>query len=618
MTTAIVSPPEAPVDGSVDRKREWFQTYEAHWYAASGTVFNVWGNVFDYEQQGYPVSDWLAGVLPTGLKDPRLVIRFRRDEGITFPIPTMAGIIDSAEARSEFMKLAGMAEQQDAATQQATDLASIMAGKVPTKGPKLPKEPFDAISLIVRVLKAAPEMSSVAIIERADLLVEQRGQMTPPEKDLLSLVHSAGTDADLNAAGNTLILLSPALETLPADWRRVDSGIRAIHIPLPDFDERLAYIHQRLAAPSMRGVTLEMEPEALAGFTASLPLRAIEDMFLVARTHTSKRLSSAMAREMKKELMATEYADVLEPLETNVTLDMFGGNEPVKGFILKRLVKAFQRGLRKVIPLNLLFMGSPGTGKTLLARALAAALGITILLLKPERIRGRYVGESEAKWAKAVEGILASRPCGVLVDEAEQKFRRVTGGGSGGDSVEANLFSGMLEFFGDDAHRGDILGLFLTNRPDLMDPAWLSRMEVRIPILPAATAETRGDILGRILRRMGEDVPLDAPWLTDLGGLVDGFSGRDLEGTVVKALALKALDDLTIDAALRQAVETRRPEKSDDVDLMTQLALDKCSDLDLLPPERRVAVTSPSETKKRQERISVLQDRERAPRERRT
>lgn len=226
------------------------------------------------------------------------------------------------------------------------------------------------------------------------------------------------------------------------------------------------------------------------------------------------------------------------------------------------------------------------TGKTLLASAVANDSGLNCLYVDLAKLLGGIVGQTEQNFAKFKRGVLANAPCILILDEVDQKVRRGEGGadGGGGGAVENRLFSAVLEFFGDPTNKGRIMGLFLSNRPKLLDPAFMSRMQAIIPILPAESDDARADVLGRILRRQGS--ALESWQLQALASRIVDWSGRDLDQTVDEALAIRDLEGMDTLKALEEAIADRRPS-THDVRQQVNDALRACNNLRLLPEKYR-------------------------------
>ena len=305
-------------------------------------------------------------------------------------------------------------------------------------------------------------------------------------------------------------------------------------------------------------------------------------------------MTPALVRARKRDQLAAEYAEVLEVLEPDVDFAAVGGHAQAKAYLRDCVVGPLRAGAAEMVPLGIALLGPPGTGKTLLARALARESGLNCVLLRAEKIKGSLVGESERRLAKALGGIEALAPAIVFVDEIDQRFARGSGGGDGGSAVEANIFARLLEFLSDTAHRGRIVAIAATNRPDLVDPALFrpGRFDTKIPLLPPETAAARAEVLAALLRRAGWSDPDDLA-LAAVGERSEGWTQAELERAVTRATGLARLRGLELGAALAEAVDTLRPATRG-IRRMVELALAACDDASLVPERYRELVGAPA------------------------
>lgn len=537
----------------------WLRTLLSRFEAAESHVFLLHGGIDDYVTPGFPVMRYLNKAM-SGPFD--VVVNLSVDQGVTFAQPHM---------RARFFQVLGAADE--------------------APNEPLLQAPTPMIANALTFLKKAEPQTACVIVERLDAMLGTDLPVSPELKELAMMLHRAGTDSALDTRGNPLILLAPRLESLVADVRDMGSGIRAIEIPLPNYDDRLAFARQRLQNESevvLSGITVEQ----LAALTAGLYRRHIEAIILRARATAEPgkpgKLTRALSREVQKEQMDMEYGSVMRRIDNDYRLAHVGGLAEAKAYIQHRVVDALKSGKTQAVPQNVMLVGPSGTGKTLLANAAANESGINCLLVDLSQFLEGVVGGTEAKLAKWKEGVLASAPCIVVLDEIDQKMRRGAGGSDpgGGGSVENRLFGFMLEFFGDPANKGKVVGLFMSNRPKLLDDALLSRCEAIIPILPAESDEARAAILGAIMRRFGLEAQDSDSWLLTQAGRVVDWSGRDLEQVVTEALAIHQLEGLAVPEAVAEAITYRRPATQDVREQVSQ-ALKACNNLRLMPEKYR-------------------------------
>jgi cell division protease FtsH len=190
------------------------------------------------------------------------------------------------------------------------------------------------------------------------------------------------------------------------------------------------------------------------------------------------------------------------------------------------------------IPKGVLLMGSPGTGKTLLARAIAGEAGVPFFSISGSDFVEMFVGVGASRVRDLFEQGKKHAPCIIFIDEIDAVGRhRGAGLGGGHDEREQTLNQLLVEMDGFESNEGVIL-IAATNRPDVLDPALLrpGRFDRRI-VVP------RPDVKGRegILKVHTKKTPL-APEV-DLDSIArgtPGFSGADLENLVNEAALLAA------------------------------------------------------------------------------
>ncbi|MGZ5423700.1 MAG: ATP-dependent zinc metalloprotease FtsH [Candidatus Aminicenantales bacterium] len=190
------------------------------------------------------------------------------------------------------------------------------------------------------------------------------------------------------------------------------------------------------------------------------------------------------------------------------------------------------------IPKGVLLVGAPGTGKTLLARAVAGEADVPFFSISGSDFVEMFVGVGASRVRDLFDQGKKHAPCLIFIDEIDAVGRqRGAGLGGGHDEREQTLNQLLVEMDGFDSNEGIIL-IAATNRPDILDSALLrpGRFDRRI-IVNMPDVKGREDILGVHVRKvpLAEDVDLKV-----LARSTPGFSGADLANLVNEAALLGA------------------------------------------------------------------------------
>jgi len=185
------------------------------------------------------------------------------------------------------------------------------------------------------------------------------------------------------------------------------------------------------------------------------------------------------------------------------------------------------------IPKGVLLVGSPGTGKTLLARAVAGEAGVPFFSISGSDFVEMFVGVGAARVRDLFVQGKKNAPCLIFIDEIDAVGRqRGAGLGGGHDEREQTLNQLLVEMDGFESNEGVIL-IAATNRPDVLDPALLrpGRFDRQV-VVPTPDVRGRKRILEVHTRRTPIDGSVN---LEVLAKGTPGFSGADLENLVNEA-----------------------------------------------------------------------------------
>jgi cell division protease FtsH len=190
------------------------------------------------------------------------------------------------------------------------------------------------------------------------------------------------------------------------------------------------------------------------------------------------------------------------------------------------------------IPKGVLMVGNPGTGKTLLAKAIAGEAKVPFFSISGSDFVEMFVGVGAARVRDMFENAKKHAPCIVFIDEIDAVGRhRGAGLGGGNDEREQTLNQLLVEMDGFEGHTG-IIVIAATNRPDILDPALLrpGRFDRQV-VVPLPDIRGREEILKVHMRKVpiAGDVKADV-----IARGTPGFSGADLANLVNEAALFAA------------------------------------------------------------------------------
>jgi len=579
---------------------EWASELAIKYQSNISHAFLLHGNVQDYVAGLAGQS--LKGYLTDSFRGRDLVISWDRANGFTLPTQKMrqkfieiAGIpIPGGSAGALPAPARGLAAGLNRAAQPAgADLAAIL-GKI--------RNPSDALDALQQVLRWRPPKRQDARGQevedpfRVAVILDYAESVVPAtdaaaaENDRTALVTltSWGRERLISDHEHILVLIVNELSDLNERLRRSSARWEHIEIPFPTLEERAAFIESLLANDSEMRLAEGLSPMEMARLCTGLRYIDLEDILLRA-SFQGLPVDQRLIKRRKDEIVSSEFSDVLQVIDVETGFERLGGLEEVKRDLRETVVAPMRNGELRLVPQGILLMGPAGTGKTQIAKALAGESKVTFVSMDLSKIFSKWVGDTERRLERALEAIVAWRPCIVFIDEIDQAVSR---GESGDSGVSNRVFKRLMEIMADTDLRGHVLWICATNRPDLLDAALLrpGRLDKKIPIL-APNAEERAAILA-VLTQAGfagapaKDFP-SAEQYTSLASAMTDYTGAEIEGIVGKAVQIRARSrQISIIDALQQAFEKIIPT-TQNIALMTRLALLHCNDLDLVPEEHR-------------------------------
>lgn len=410
-------------------------------------------------------------------------------------------------------------------------------GRSPFGGVPNASDPLMVLSALGGVLRT-PEPPALVILDYADHLAPQASGGTSSlrreQLRTLQILHGWSLDDDIRATRNFVVLVSPENEV--NSLLTEAGGYRRIPIDLPGEEQRLEFCGYLSSVRAAGGEDMVgrlgdgLDLDQFARETGGLRLLDIEELFRHSAA-TGDPVEREAIVERKRAAIAQLGQELLEVIEPE------GGFETVAGAAHARayfeLIREPWHSGAASVPQGILLAGVPGCGKSHIVRALASELRAPLLALRS--IREAWVGQSERNLERVLWLLDNLSPCILWTDEIDQVIGRSAGGPSGDSGTSERIVGRILEFFGTMRHRGRILWIATTNRPDVIDPALLDRFQVIIPFIHPTRAE-RAELLpvlaGQIERRLGDDVePAEMAGLPQLAAL----TVRSLEEIVALA-----------------------------------------------------------------------------------
>jgi SpoVK/Ycf46/Vps4 family AAA+-type ATPase len=369
-------------------------------------------------------------------------------------------------------------------------------------------------------------------LDKCDVVCEDMGavkitELALSKKELEQVVGAAVAAALISGSGGSIDSADAAMVEEPvaavetAEAITIDDAAAAAEPP-PALDAK--------KEEDVKKVVLSIKSEHLMAAAASIQCLRAE----AAPVPERSALKDLSTDQYERQLLS----EVVPPEEIAVGFNDIGALDTIKNTLHEIVIlplqrpELFTRGALTRPTKGLLLFGPPGTGKTMLAKAVASESGAHFININMSAITSKWLGEGE-RLVRAVFSLAHKlAPCVIFVDEIDSFL-----GKRGGHSNEHEALRKMKTEFlaGWDGLRTKqtdrVLVLAATNRPMDLDDAAIRRMPRRL-FVPLPDASNREKILRTILKDEEVDEKID---FVELGRETDGYSGSDLKNLAIAA-----------------------------------------------------------------------------------
>ncbi len=532
----------------------WSEELKARYLAGEASAFLLHGNIRDLfwfpEQSGGLWLDLPSFLRRFFLRSKDLVGTYNLSQGLSFED-----------------------KQQQKVFTAAINARRALQGELPLVD--LPRYPNEAVPVIEELITSSAQRS--AIIMDFFETVAPRGElsfMSIEDRANLVTMQRWSTDPAFLATDNIVVLLTEHLSDVSP--RVVASPqLKTLRVSFPDEATRLFFLN----AEGATDFPTEMAPSALASATAGLTLLQIRSLLRGAR-QSGNAITFREVSVRKKAIIEQVCHGLVEFVDARHDFSHVGGMQRIKHDLLS-VARAVREGLTSAVPMGMIFVGPMGTGKTFVGEAFASESGLTCLKFK--NFRDRWVGSTEGNLEKVLDLVEALGFVLLIIDEAERSLS--SGDRDGGTS--SRVIARLKEFMSDTSHRGRVVMLMMTNRPDKLDADLKrpGRFDLKIPFFFPEAASERELILQALVRK--NDVVLDADVeLSSIAKNTEGYSGAELEALLLRAarLAVEAgrgdVEAADLSAALEDLIPSRDTRM---LQYMELLAVFESSSKRLLP-----------------------------------
>ncbi len=553
---------------------EWAQTLRRRYLAEEASLFLLHGNVRDMVpvEDGYaPLETYLERLL-TRSKD--VVAFYDYSRGLRFA-------------------MRGMKER----FQLAVNTHRLLQGQPEVDD--FPKDPLTLFPILETYLTDSTQHGAL-VMDYVETVVPGGDISFMGTEDRSSLVtlQRWTSDPAILGSDNLIILLTENMSDINRKVLHCPQ-LSTIEVSMPDLDERLAFIKFLREEYPRPGIAAKR----LADITAGLTLVQIEGIFRQVR-QSGGRITFDTVTAAKRRIIEQECFGLLEFVQAEHDFKAVGGLDEVKG-ALERVAGNVKKGRSERVPMGILFVGPMGTGKTFVAEAFANECDLTCVKFK--NFRDKWVGSTEGNLERILTVIKAMGYVLVMIDEGDRSIGGNSGEGDGGTS--SRVTARLKEFMSDTGHRGSIIFIMMTNRPDKLDADMkrAGRFDLKLPFFFPQTDEERIAIFKALLRK--NKIPHTVKDYDGMAETTAGMSGAEIEAILLASIGLaeeagvKRITEKHVCDAVADYIPSRDTVM---LDYMSILAVFECSSRRLLPETYRDLDTDELNRSIREMRLKLL------------
>lgn len=364
----------------------------------------------------------------------------------------------------------------------------------------------------------------------------------PADPQLVRLLRDVAAAFQSGSSARVLIVVAPLLR-LPQE---LEKDVTLVDFPLPNEKEIRSVLDAMITANSHADSRIKIEVdslgrERLAKAALGLTLNEATNAFARAMVDDGVLSNDDVHVIMDEKKQIVRKAGLLEFVDVTLNLDDVGGLQNLKRWLAKRnnswLDEAAEYGIPA--PKGVLMTGIPGCGKSLTAKAIAAAWELPLLRLDIGKIFAGLVGSSEQNMRSAIRTAEAAAPCVLWLDEIEKGFSGVSGdGGDGGTS--SRVFGSFLTWMQEKT--APVFVIATANKVDRLPPEFLRKGRFdEIFFVDLPTSQERREIWSlhlskRLKHSKAGALEITTELLEDLTTASEGYAGAEIEQAVVASL----------------------------------------------------------------------------------